>query len=125
MPPDSRSARRARNGVSWVMSSSRSRAASKRLHAVDLGEEGDVLVDGQVAVEAEALRQVADLAGDGAMLGDGIAAEHADAPGVGREQPAGQADGGRLARAVGTDQAEHLAGARRRTTARSIAVTAP
>ena len=31
-------------------------------HAVDLGEERDVLVDGQVAVQAESLREVADVA---------------------------------------------------------------
>jgi hypothetical protein len=40
---------------------------------VDLGEEGDVLVDGQVAIETEALRQVADAAGDGAVLASRIA----------------------------------------------------
>ena len=34
-------------------------------HAVNLGEERDVLVDGQVAVEAETLRQIPDLVGDG------------------------------------------------------------
>ena len=43
------------------------------------------------------------------MLLDGIAIEHADPPGVRPQQPAGQADGGRLAGAVGTDQAEHFA----------------
>ena len=62
MPPDSRSARRSRNGVSCVISSSRSRAARVAPDAVDLGEERDVLVDGEIAVEAEALRQVADIA---------------------------------------------------------------
>ena len=37
-------------------------------HAVDLREERDVLVDAEVAVEREALRQVADRAGDVAVL---------------------------------------------------------
>ena len=66
MPPDSRSARRSRNGVSCVISSSCVAARLVVAHAVDLGEELDVLVDGQVAVEAEALRQVADALGDAA-----------------------------------------------------------
>ena len=78
MPPDSWSASRARNGVSWVSSSSRSRAAAVVAHAVDLGEERDVLVDAQIAVQAEALRQVADRLGEPPMLADRIEAEHAD-----------------------------------------------
>src|SRR5439155_9760087 len=51
-------------------------------HAVDLGKEGDVLVDRQVAVEAEARRQVADCAGQRAMIFSWIAAEHVDARAV-------------------------------------------
>ena len=63
MPPDSRSARRVaeRRELRHVEQP----VAARRVvgHAVDLGEERDVLVDAQVAVEAEALRQVADLGG--------------------------------------------------------------
>ena len=44
------------------------------------------------------------------MLGDRIATEDADLPGVGRQQPARQPDRRRLTGAVGPDQAEHLAG---------------
>ena len=66
MPPDSRSASRSRNGVSCVMSSRRLRRALVVGQPVDLGEERDVLVDAQVAVEAEALREVAGAARDGA-----------------------------------------------------------
>ncbi len=60
MPPDSWSARRPRNGVSCVISSRRSRRAWKSRDAVNLREERDVLVDAEIAVEPEALRQVAD-----------------------------------------------------------------
>ncbi len=42
------------------------------VHAVDLGEERDVLVDAQIAVEAEALREVADRTGEAAMVGDRV-----------------------------------------------------
>ena len=35
-------------------------AGSRMLQAVNLGKERDVLVDGQVAVQAEALRQIAE-----------------------------------------------------------------
>ena len=81
--------------------------------AVDLGEERDVLVDAEVAVEGEALRQIADRSGDVAVLLDRIVAEDADAAGVGVQQPAERADRRRLAGAVGSDQPEHLAAARR------------
>ena len=50
------------------------------LHAVDLGEEADVLVDGQVAVKREPLRQITDIRGDGAMLLHRVTAKHRCAP---------------------------------------------
>ena len=84
MPPDSRSASRARNGVSCVISSSRSRRGRVVAHAVNLGEERDVLVDAEIAVQAEALREIADRVGERAMLADRIDAEHADR---GRRRP--------------------------------------
>ena len=77
--------------------------------AVDLREERDVLVDAQVAVQREALREVADRAGDVAMLLHRILAEHADRARVDMQQPADRADRRRLAGAVGTNQPEHLA----------------
>ena len=78
MPPDSRSARRRaeRRQLRHL-----EQAIARRpvvAHAVDLGEERDVLVDAEVAVQAEALRQIADRAGDRAVIGDRVAAEHAD-----------------------------------------------
>ena len=78
-------------------------------HAVDLGEEGDVLVDREVAVEAELLREVAHLRRDRVVLPDRVVAEHADGAAGGLEQPAQQPDRRRLARAVRADEAEHLA----------------
>ena len=63
----------------------------------------------RVAVEAEALRQVADLRGQRAMLLDRIEADDADRAGVGVQQPAQQPDRRGLAGAVRSDQAEHLA----------------
>src|SRR4029434_4212301 len=48
----------------------------------------DVLVDRQVAVQTEALREVSDLLGDLPMLADGIAAEDAHLTAVRMEQPA-------------------------------------
>ena len=79
----------------------------------------------EIAVEAEALREVADLGGDRAMLLHRIAAEHADRAGVGVQQPAQQADRGRLAGAVRPDQAEHLAARDVERHARSTATVAP
>ena len=78
-------------------------------NAVDLGEERDVLVDGQIAVQTEALRQIADALGD---LRDARAPDRGRAPqfaGVGVQQPAHQPDRRGLAGAVGADQPEHLA----------------
>ncbi len=110
IPPESRSARRARNGVSWVISE---QPVSRRLvypDAVNLGEERDVLVDGEIAVEREPLREVPDVRGDRPVLFHRVAAEHAHLAAVGADQPARQANRRRFARAVRTDDAEHLAG---------------
>ena len=77
--------------------------------AVDLGKEGDVLVNAEVAVQREALRQVANHAGDLPVLPDGVVVHHADGAVVDMEEAAQRADGCRLTRSVGTDQAEHFA----------------
>ncbi|MCU0257349.1 MAG: hypothetical protein MUF60_11485 [Vicinamibacterales bacterium] len=82
-------------------------------HAVNLGEEGDVLVDRQVAVEAEPLREVAHPGGDGVMLPDRVVAEYAEGAAVRPEQAAEQPDRRRLAGAVRADEAEHLAAVHR------------
>ena len=111
MPPDSRSASRARNGVSCVIASSWSRRAPVVANAVHLGEERDVLVDGQIAVQTESLREIADTLGQRAMRAHRIEAEHAQFARVGVQQSAHQTDRRRLAGAVRADQAEHLASA--------------
>jgi hypothetical protein len=61
-------------------------AASLRVaHAVDVGEEGHVLVDGQVAVERKALRQIADALREFVGLLPRIETAGADASSVGGE----------------------------------------
>jgi hypothetical protein len=77
--------------------------------AVDGGEEGDVLVDREIAVEREALGQVADPAAELGASPDGVDAAGAHRPAVRRQQSEDDAQGGRLAGAVRADQAEHLA----------------
>ena len=53
--------------------------------SVDLGEEGDVLVDAEVAVQAESLRQVADRIGEPTVLADWIEVEDTDCAAVGSD----------------------------------------
>ena len=57
-------------------------------NAVDLGEECDVLVDAQIAVQGEALRQVANLRGDGAMVWTGSCPKIATVPALEVRSPA-------------------------------------
>ena len=77
--------------------------------AVNLGEERDVLVDREIAVQAESLREVAHRLRDVAVLLHRIAVEDPHGARIHLQQPAHQPDGGRLAGAVRTDQTEHLA----------------
>ena len=63
----------------------------------------------QIAVEAEALRQVADRAVTARCSRTGSRPSTRTSPGVAAEQPARQPDRRRLAGAVRADQAEHLA----------------
>jgi hypothetical protein len=78
-------------------------------HPVDLGEELDVLVDGQVAIKREPLRQVAHALGDEAVLAGRVRVQHAHRPGIGVQEAAQQPDGRGLAGAVRPNQPEHLA----------------
>jgi hypothetical protein len=78
--------------------------------AVNLGKEGDVLVDREIAVQGEPLRQVPDAGSNRPVLLDRVAPEDAHVAAVGMHQPARQPDRRRLAGAVGTDDAEHLSG---------------
>src|SRR4030095_11633396 len=76
---------------------------------VDLGEERDVFVDAQIAIQAEALREVPHAFGELAMFTNGVSPEHTNLAGIGVQQAAHQPDRGRLASSVGPDQTEHLA----------------
>src|SRR5690606_38976057 len=62
-------------------------------HAVEAGNEIQVLPDAQVLIQAEALGHVADLALDRGALGQEVVAEAASAPGIRRQQTAQHADG--------------------------------
>ena len=78
-------------------------------HAVAGGVELEVLGGGQPVVDAEEVGHVADQVADLArILGDRDAG-HGGVAGVGRAQRGQDPDGGRLARPVGTDEAEDLA----------------
>src|SRR5215216_6511950 len=77
--------------------------------AVNLGKERDVLIDRQIAVQAEALGQVSDRLRDLEMLTNGIASKNPHGSAVGFQQTAYQPNRRRLACAVRTDEAEHLA----------------
>jgi len=72
-------------------------------------EEGQVLHHREVAVEAEALRHVADDAADLLRFLDRIEAGHSGVAFRGHHDGRQQADGGRLAGAIGPDKAENLA----------------
>jgi hypothetical protein len=78
-------------------------------HLVDARGEVEVLADGEVFPEREALRHVADVALDRFRLRADVVAEAGAAAGVRSEQAAHEADRGRLAAAVGPEEAEDLA----------------
>ncbi len=75
MPPESRSARRFAEGSQAGEVEKLLAALAEVADEVDLGEELDVLVDGQVAVKAEPLRQVADPVLDLPALPDDVVAQ--------------------------------------------------
>ena len=77
--------------------------------AVDAGVEAEVLGDGEVFVEAEFLRHVADVALDvGGVFADVHAEDGAGAFG-GRDESAEGLDDGGFAGAVGAEEAEEFA----------------
>ena len=78
-------------------------------HLVDVGDEIEVLLHGEVLVEAELLRHVADLAADQRRLADDVEAEAGAAAAIGDEQAAQHADGRGLAAAVGAEKSADLA----------------
>src|ERR1019366_3167237 len=80
-------------------------------HAVDPRVEGEVLGDGEILVQAEALGHVADALLDALGLPHDVVSDHGAVTAGGIEDPAEHADGGRLSRAVRTEDAEDLAAA--------------
>ena len=79
-------------------------------HAVHARDKIEILGNGQVLVEAETLRHIADLLLDRFAVVDDIVAEAGAAAGVGAEQAAKHADESRLAAAVGTEKSVDFAG---------------
>src|SRR6185436_14763411 len=79
-------------------------------NAVDAAEEGDVLIDGELLVEREALRHVADAPLHAFGIGADVDAAHRGGARRGPEQAAEHPDGGGLAGAVAPEKSEHLAG---------------
>ncbi len=77
--------------------------------AVDPAEETQILNDGQIVIETEALGHVADPVLQGLGVLRDVDAEDARASGGGSEETAQHADGRGLARAVRAEKAEHLA----------------
>ena len=108
-PPDSSPASCCSRPVQAEALDGGARLAAGIGEAVDAGDELQVLQDGEVLVEAEALRHVADVALDLLALGADVEAERRAAAAVGREQPAQHAQRGGLARAVGAEEAVDLA----------------
>ena len=80
------------------------------VETVNLGEKRDVFVDRQIAVQAEALREVAQHARGLEMLSRRVTAEHPHGAGVGLQESAYEPDGRCLSSAVGPDEPEHFSG---------------
>ncbi len=74
--------------------------------AIDAGDEFEILAHREIVVEAEALRHVADAGLDLGGIGADVVTETGAAAFVRREQPAQHADGGGLAGAIGSEEAE-------------------
>ncbi len=104
---------RRRHGRGAAASSSASpRSRISRVgEPVDAAVERDVLAHGQVVVQREALAHVADAAPHVLGLGQHVEAGDARLPRGRGEQPDQHLDRRRLPRAVGAEEAEHLAGA--------------
>ncbi len=85
------------------------RLARTGRHAVEVGEEVQVLGDREGSVESEALRDVADARAQTLRFPGHVAPEHRGAAARGFQQRGQDLQQGRLAGAVGADEAEHLA----------------
>ena len=79
------------------------------VEAIDATDELEVLADGEILVEAEALGHVAGLALDGLALAHQVVAEAGATAAIGRQQAADHAQRRGLARAVGAEEAADAA----------------
>src|SRR5690606_37593324 len=79
------------------------------LHSVDPRHEREVLLDGEILVEAEALGHVAHVPLDEGGLGADVVAETLSPARIRRDETAQHADAGGLAAAVRAKEAEDLA----------------
>ena len=77
-------------------------------NAVNFREERNVLVDAQITIEAEPLRQVADRTGEAAVIPHGVEIQYAKRSRVSRQEATDKPDRRRLAGAVWPDQPKHL-----------------
>src|SRR5437879_1973943 len=78
-------------------------------HSVDAAEETDVLLDGEVVVERELLRHVADVAANGFRFPRHVKAAYRSPAAGGGQQSAQDANGGGLPRPVRAQESEDLA----------------
>ena len=74
---------------------------------VEAPDHHEVLAAGQVLVDRRVLAGQADLRAQRGRVAHDVEAGHAALPAVGRQQRGQDADGGRLAGAVGAEQPEH------------------
>ena len=79
-----------------------------RGQAVDPAEKGEVFLGGQVLIEGKTLGHVADVVFDLGVFPDDVEAPHLALAAGGQQQPVEHADGGGLARPVGSQEAENL-----------------
>src|SRR6476661_6173185 len=82
-----------------------------RAQVVEPAVQPSVFADGEIVVEGKALAHVADLALHRLRLTDDVVPRHGRGAAAGGEEPGEHAERRRLARAVGAEEAEHLAGA--------------
>src|SRR6516164_7825463 len=75
---------------------------------IDARDEVEILEDGEVLIEAETLRHIADLPADARRLAGDVETETGALAAIRRQQSAEHADGGRLAAAVGPEEAADL-----------------
>ncbi len=81
--------------------------ALRARHTLEVGVEVQILLDGEVLVQTEALRHVAQGGLHRQGIQCGIQVQHMDAAGIGHQQAGGQAHQGGLAGPVRADQPGH------------------